>query len=234
VYVDKDNSEAGVSGSFDLVRGDATVGAMNPCVGSQAAAYGAGSWILLANIEDAAGGTDRIQQLGYGKGCSLCNDDFIWTPSGNGAGAGWPGTLGPQVGHRVRGIIERKTYPQDPGVIYALYTVKDLTTGVQQTASNDDWNATYVKAWWGAEALDTSSEVGVDFSLDSNVAYMGYSTTTSGSIVYRSGMHFNACYCETAPDSPSSVEKQGGTNATEHGHLGDWVYGDDMVNFESH
>lgn len=234
VFVDKDSSELGAT--FDFVRGDGTVGTMNPCIGGNAFPYASGSWILLANVEDVDGGAIHIQQVGFGKGCTSCTDDFIWTPSGNGAGAGWPGTLTPEYGHRVRGIIERKTYPQDPGVVYALYTIRDVTTGVAQTASNPYWDAAYVKAWWGAEALDTSSEVGVDYTLDVNVAYMGYSTIGSSSVLYRSGMNFNVCYCEDpgTPDAPSSVEKQGGTNSKEHGHLGDWVYGHDMVNFESH
>lgn len=236
VYVDKDRAELS-NAYFDLVRGDATVGTMNPCVGTMQFPYGTGSWILLANVEDSDASPEKIHQVGYGRGCSIgCPDDFIWTPAGNGSGAAWPGTLTPAYGHRVRGIIERKTYAADPGVIHARYTVRDITTGVQQTAELDSWQDGYDKAWWGAEALDTSSEVGVDFALDSNMAYLGYSTTLMSGVLYRSDMNFDACYCETGPpyDSPSSVEKQGGTNSAEHGHLGTWVYGNDMVNFESH
>ena len=157
--------------------------------------------------------------------------DFIYTPGGFGAGAAWPGTLTPQSGHRVRLIIERVF--SNPH-LSTRYTVKDIDTGVTQTTAVSGFYSGFDKAWWGAEALDTSSEVGQDAAIDSNVAYMGYSTFATGTISYRSGMVFNACYCETNPGDPSDIEKQGGTNSSEHGHLGTWVYGNDMVNFESH
>jgi len=228
VYVDKDSSELANS-KFDLVRGDATVGTINPCVGSQPFPYAAGSWMLLANVERSCCG--EIIQIGYGQGCTLCVVDFIYTPGGFGAGAAWPGTLTPQSGHRVRLIIERVF--SNPH-LSTRYTVKDIDTGVTQTTAVSGFYSGFDKAWWGAEALDTSSEVGQDAAIDSNVAYMGYSTFATGTISYRSGMVFNACYCETNPGDPSDIEKQGGTNSSEHGHLGTWVYGNDMVNFESH
>jgi hypothetical protein len=228
VYVDKDSSELS-NAKFDLVRGDGTVGSINPCVGSQSFPYAAGSWMLLANVEHSSGG--QIVQIGYGQGCTSCMVDFIYTPAAAGAGAAWPGTLTPQSGHRVRVMIERVF--SNPH-LSTRYTVKDIDTGVTQTTSASGFYSGFDKAWWGAEALDTSSEVGQDASIDSNVAYMGYSTFATGSISYRSGMVFNACYCETSPGDPSDIEKQGGTNSAEHGHLGTWVYGNDMVNFESH
>lgn len=229
VYVDKDSSELG-NAKFDYVRGDGTVGTINPCVGSQAFPYAAGSWMMLANIERSCCG--EIVQIGYGQGCTNCAVDFIYTPGGFGAGAAWPGTLTPQSTHRVRLIIERVF--SNPHVS-TRYTVKDLDTGVTQTSSTGSFYGSYDKAWWGAEAIDTSAEVGQDAAIDSNVAYMGYSTFGTGTISYRSGMVFDACYCETGDGpGPSDVEKQGGTNSAEHGHLGNWVYGNDMVNFESH
>lgn len=228
VYVDKDSSELANS-KFDLVRGDATVGSINPCVGTQSFPYAAGSWLLVANVERSCCG--EIIQIGYGQGCSTCMVDFIYTPGGFGAGAAWPGSLTPQSGHRVRLIIERVF--SNPH-LSTRYTVKDIDTGVTQTTSVSGFVSSFDKAWWGAEALDTSSEVGQDAALDSNFAYMGYSTFATSTISYRSGMNFDSCYCENNPGNPSDIEKQGGTNSAEHGHLGTWVYGDDMVNFESH
>lgn len=234
IYVDKDSTEVGFN--FDLARGDAYVGWMNPCVGAASFPTGMGSWVLLANLEDNDRSPAPIVQIGYGKGCSLCDDMYVYTPGGYGAGVEWPGTLVPVAGHRVRAVIERTTDP-DTGRSWTKFTIRDITTGVQQSYSVSGWAGGYDKAWWGVEALDTSSEVAPDASgPDTNMAYMGYSTTDSGSIIYRSGMRFHSCYCESGPpyDSPSSIEKQGGTSTSEHGHLGDWVYGDDMVNFESH
>lgn len=228
VYVDKDSTELSDS-PFDQVRGDATVGTINPCVGSQAFPYAAGSWMMLANIEHSC--CAEIIQLGYGQGCTLCPVDFIYTPGGFGAGAAWPGTLTPQSGHRVRLVIERVF--SNPH-LSTRYTVKDLDTGVTQSTSVSGFYGGFDKAWWGAEAIDTSSEVGQDAALDSNVAYMGHSTFSSSAITYRSGMVFDTCYCEASPGDPSDIEKQGGVSDGEHGHLGTWVFGNDMVNFESH
>ena len=230
VFVDKDSSE--LPSNFDLGRGDATVGSMNPCVGGAAFPYAQGSWILLANLEDSDASPVEIMQAGYGKGCSFCADDFIYTPAADGSGAAWPGSLTPVNGHRVRFKIQRVSTSSG---IKAKYTLTDVTTN-QTEIFNATWKAGITKAWWGAEALDTSSEVGVDYAgNDSNVAYMGYSVLDNGSILYRSDMEFDACYCEDAPGAgPSDVEKQGGRNSTEHGHLGTWVFGNDMVNFESH
>lgn len=231
VYVDKDSVELANS-KFDYVRGDGTVGNMNPCVGTQANQYSAGSWMLLANLQRTGGTPVLIVQAGYGQACTQCIFDFVYTPGGDGAGAAWPRTLMPQSGHRVRAIIERVF--SNPH-LSTRFTIRDIDTGVSQTASISGFPTTYDKAWWGTEALDTSSEVGQDTAIDSNFAYLGYSTFASGSIRYRSGMVFNSCYCEDDPGAgPSEVEKEGGTNSAEHGHLGDWVYGDDMVNFESH
>lgn len=230
VFVDKDSSE--LPSNFDLGRGDATVGSMNPCVGNAAFPYASGTWILLANLEDVDANPVEIMQAGYGKGCSLCADDFIYTPAADGSGAAWPGSLTPVNGHRVRFKIERVSTSSG---IKAKYTLTDVTTG-ESEVRNATWETGITKAWWGAEALDTSSEVGVDYAgHDSNVAYMGYSVLDNSSILYRSDMVFDACYCEDEPGAgPSEVEKQGGRNSTEHGHLGTWVYGNDMVNFESH
>lgn len=228
VYVDKDSSELGNS-KFDHVRGDAEVGTINPCVGTQAFPYSAGSWMMLANLEHSC--CAEIIQIGYGQGCTNCIVDFIYTPGGQGAGAAWPGTLTPQSGHRVRLVIERVF--SNPH-LSTRYTVKDIDTGATQTTSRSGFYSGFDKAWWGAEAIDTSAEVGQDAAIDSNVAYMGYSTFSTGTISYRSGMVFDTCYCETDPGDPSDIEKQGGTNSAEHGHLGTWVYGNDMVNFESH
>jgi len=190
---------------------------------------------MLANLE--RGGTDpTIIQVGYGKGCSLCADDFIYTPDQQGGGAAWPGTLTPQSTHRVRGIVSR-AFDSHLNKYYTLFTVVDVTTGVTQTASVGTWAGGYVKAWWGAEALDFNSDVGVeDSGPDDNFAYMGYSTYASTSILYRSGMVFNVCYCENEPpgSGPSDIEKEGNRDSREHGHLGTWIYGNDMVNFESH
>lgn len=222
IAANKFADEVGAS-YFDLVRGDLTVRSLDVCVGSGNGA----TYVLAANIETASG---TIVQLGYGQQAGFAGRSFYYA-HGTPDAIEWPNSSYlPVVGNRYRFSITRFLEPG--GVVDTIYKIQDLDAGTSSSIEFSGWYSGLNHAWWGAETGDSASAHGVPAgSSNQNLAYMGYSPNTNGTIYYRSGL--------TCSDIFKNFSWDGSTNGnacagTRHGHVGNWVYGGDKLAPESH
>lgn len=223
IWVEKLDEEFGnpATVDFDAARGDATVANLDPCVGGGS---GGGTYILLANLQDDDSSVRLIAQVAYGQECGTCDVRFYYTPNADGVAAVWPGSLTPIKGRRYTGIVSY--YRNHLWQEFTKYMVIDKTTGATDTVYRSGWCDCYDRAWWGAEVADTMAELGAIAGSsypDVNMSYMGYSLVGDGTWIYRSGL--------TSADVKKSAS---GIGSNEHGHIGNWVYGGDMLELENH
>lgn len=221
IVVNKFADEVGAT-YFDLVRGDLTVRSLDVCVGS-----GNGStYILAANIETAGG---QIIQVGYGQISGFIGRRFYYA-FGSADAIEWPdSSFLPVVGDRYRFSITRLVEPG--GIADTVFKIQNLDHPATSTVERAGWYSGLNHAWWGAETEDSASAHGVLVGqANQNLAYMGYSPNTSGSVYYRSGLSCTDVFKNFTWDGSNGAACAG----TRHGHVGTWVYGGDKLAPETH
>lgn len=220
IYVEKYAADAPGSGTFfDRVQGDATVRNFDVCTGvdldpNDCLTQG-GTAVLPANVQNDI--TGHVYQLGVAQFAGL-SKKFVYTNSTDLCARNWP-TITPIVGHRYRFIIYRDSNGK------VVYQIDDLaTSGIDSTMyTNYTWSTSRKHAWWGYETWDKNSSFGVAAGSSQNqMAYMGYSKDGSGTIYYRSDL------------TTSDIRKNSHAETSDHGHIGDWVFNNDMLSAESH
>jgi hypothetical protein len=211
------NSEA-----FDRVQGEATVRNLDICIGNNG-----GTFVLPANVDNEGYSANPLHfQAGYGRAANIDSGALRFYYAGpNGNPHEWC-CINPVVGTRYRFIIWRS----DSGLVNFRRYRLDGGTWVNESTIYTSWAwpastsaARLTHAWWGCETWDQVSDHGPHVGNGSiNMAYLGYSTDDSGSISYRTDM---------ANPAPRNFS---GWGDNHHGHVGDWVYNNDMINCETH
>jgi hypothetical protein len=126
-----------------------------PCTGSQAAQ--GNTWHLMANLQSSSN-PNGIVQVGYGRAYagSALKYTYIPNDSSGGSWAYWPGALVPVLGHWVSAYV---SYLPSSGLWE--YYIDDISAGRGEylwvTSTWHDGNF----AWWGNEAWNTYSVLGV-------------------------------------------------------------------------
>lgn len=111
-------------------------------------------------------------------------------------------------------------------------TIQNLDTGTSSAIEFPGWYSSLDHAWWGAETQGTISAHGVPAGQSNqNMAYMGYSSNISSSMLFRSGLTCADVWKSFTWDGSSN---NNGCNGTRHGHVGNWVYGGDKLAPETH
>jgi hypothetical protein len=193
---------------FDRVRGDAYVRNLALCIGNSG-----GTWVLPANVD---AGDGRVLQIGYGRRNDFNNGNLTFVATDDHGTPYEITSVRPVLGHRYRFEVVRNSGGYPTQRIYELRNGSWVQIWSTTTPSYV-WNSDYDHAWWGYEVFSSQSSMGSQLgSATPQMAYMGYSGNASSTISYRSGL--------------TSVAKNYTGQAQWVCSIGDWVYGDDMLN----